>query len=186
MTDALRRALLGGGAVAAGLSLAGCAKLLGPRTIEITQEELLDKLSKEFPLRKQVLEVFDVTAAAPTLRMLPEADRVSTLIPFTARERLLGGEFEGSIGVSFGLRFEPRDLTLRLRDTTVDQVDIGALPKRVTTRLGVWLAEEKLKDFPIHRFKPEDLRTADRLGYRVDSIKVAEKALVVRLVPRES
>lgn len=179
-----RRKALGVLCAGASLSLAGCAKLLGPRTIEITQEELLQKLGKEFPLRKQVLEVFDVTAAAPTLRMLPDADRVSTVIPFTARERLLGGQFRGSIGVSFGLRFEPRDLTLRLRDTQVEQVDIGALPKAVTTRLGVWLAEEKLRDYPVHRFKPEDLRTADRLGYQVDSIKVAEKALVVRLVPR--
>lgn len=178
--DARRRGVL----VLTAASLTGCAKLLGPRTIEISQDELLQKLSKEFPLRKQVLSVFDVTADAPTLRMLPEADRVATLIPFTARERLLGGTFKGAIGISFGLRFESRDLTLRLRDTRVDQVDIGALPERVTTRLGAWLAEDKLKDFPIHRFKPEDLRTADRLGYRVDTIKVTADGLVVRLVPR--
>lgn len=188
MTVSRRRMLLvcGGGVFGWGAAsgLSGCARLFGPRTIEISQEELLQKLATQFPMRKQVLEVFELTASTPSLRMVPDDDRVATVIPFTARDRLVGSTFAGSVGLSFGLRFEPRDLTLRLRDAKVDSVDIGALPKGATTRLGVWLAEEKLRDFAIHRFKPEDLRTADRLGYQVDSIKVAKAGLVVRLVPR--
>ncbi len=185
----LRRAMLmmlgGSGALAAGAGLAGCARLLGPRTVEIGQDELQHKLAAAFPLRKPLLSVFDVTAEAPALRLLPEVDRVATMVPFTARDRWLGSTFKGRVGLSFGLRFEPSDLTLRLRDARVDEIDIGGLPTGATTRLGAWLAQDKLRDFAIHQFKPDDLRTADRLGYRVDTIKVIPSGLQVRLVPRE-
>lgn len=166
------------------LALTGCAKWLGPRTVEISEDDLLQKLAKAFPLRKTVLDVFEVTASAPALRMLPDVDRLAITVPYVARDRLLGSEFKGTLGLSFGLRFEPKDLSLRLVQARVDQFDVGGLPKHATARFGAWLVEDKLKDFPVHRLKPEDLRMADRLGYQVDSIKVVEHGLAVRLVPR--
>ena len=58
--------------------------------------------------------------------------------------------------------------------------------QRYLTRLGAWIAEDKLQDYPVHQFKPEDLRTADRLGYEVGDIKVTDKGLEVHLNPKKS
>ena len=58
--------------------------------------------------------------------------------------------------------------------------------QRYLTKLGAWIAEDRLQDFPVHQFKPEDLRTADRMGYEVGHIQVTDKGLEVRLNPKKS
>jgi hypothetical protein len=50
--------------------------------------------------------------------------------------------------------------------------------------LGKMLVEDQLEGYAVYRFKPEDLRSADRWGYTVSAINVAPKGLLVLLVPK--
>ena len=70
------------------LTVAGCASLLGPRTVEISQGELLEKLSGQFPLTQRVLHVLDVQALSPRLSLQPQANRVTATVPLVARDLL--------------------------------------------------------------------------------------------------
>lgn len=167
--------------------LAACATLLGPRTIEISRDELLTKLGKQFPTTKRVMKLLDVTASLPSLDLQEEKNRVTASVDLAARELLMGQEYKGKVALSFGLRFEPKDLTLRLTEPKVEQVAVEGLPaiyQRALTNLGAKLVEETLNDYPVHQLKPEDLRTADRLGYQVKDIAVTRTGLAVHLVPR--
>lgn len=179
-----RRALLAGALLAL---LSGCASVLGPRTVTFSREELMARLAKQFPLREQVLDVFEVTAAVPRLTMLPDANRVGAEFDLAAADKLFGRRYRGLIGLSFGLRFERSDLSIRLADVKVDRIQLADLPRPMDsylTRLGAWLAEDRLQNYPIHRFKPEDLRTADRMGYQVEDLRVTGEGLSVHLAPR--
>jgi len=173
-------------AAATGL-LAGCASLLGPRDVDISREELLSKLAKSFPVHQQMGGLFDVDARAPKLTMLPADNRVAASIDFTARDRVLGSTYQGTVDLSFGLRYEPSDLTIRLASPRIEQVRMPGLPSsanKALSRIGAWLTEDKMNDYPVHRFKPEDLRKADRMGYRVDNIRVVDTGLRIHLEPR--
>ena len=184
-----RRDALRWGGVALLSSLAGCAGILGPRTVVITKEELTTKISKPFPVSNRIMDLLDVKAQAPRLQFHPKDNRVGTEFDLSATDNLFKRTYQGTIGVSFGLRFEPKDLTLRLTAVKVDQIGLAGLPatlQRYLTRLGAWIAEDKLQDYPVHQFKPEDLRTADRLGYEVGDIKVTDKGLEVHLNPKKS
>ncbi|MBP7485317.1 MAG: hypothetical protein KA781_08440 [Aquabacterium sp.] len=184
-----RRDALRWGGVALLSSLAGCAGILGPRTVVITKEELTTKISKPFPVSNRIMDLLDVKAQAPRLQFHPKDNRVGTEFDLSATDNLFKKTYQGTIGVSFGLRFEPKDLTLRLTAVKVDQIGLAGLPatlQRYLTRLGAWIAEDKLQDYPVHQFKPEDLRTADRLGYEVGDIKVTDKGLEVHLNPKKS
>jgi hypothetical protein len=135
------------------------------------------------------MDLLDVKAQAPRLQFHPKDNRVGTEFDLSATDNLFKKTYQGTIGVSFGLRFEPKDLTLRLTAVKVDQIGLAGLPatlQRYLTRLGAWIAEDKLQDYPVHQFKPEDLRTADRLGYEVGDIKVTDKGLEVHLNPKKS
>ncbi|MBI5926751.1 MAG: DUF1439 domain-containing protein [Aquabacterium sp.] len=181
-----RRTMLLAPLAIAGL-LAACATLLGPRTIEISRDELLTKLGKQFPTTKRVMKLLDVTASLPSLDLQEEKNRVTASVDLAARELLMGQEYKGKVALSFGLRFEPKDLTLRLTEPKVEQVAVEGLPaiyQRALTNLGAKLVEETLNDYPVHQLKPEDLRTADRLGYQVKDIAVTRTGLAVHLVPR--
>lgn len=167
--------------------LAACASLLGPRTIEISRDELLTKLGKQFPTTKRVMKLLDVTASLPSLDLQEDKNRVSASVDLIAKELIMGQEYKGKVALSFGLRFEPKDLTLRLMDPKVEQVAVEGLPavyQRALTNLGAKLVEETLNDYTVHQLKPEDLRTADRLGYEVKDIAVTRTGLAVHLVPR--
>jgi hypothetical protein len=182
----LRRRALLAITVAAGLA-GGCASLLGPRTVEISREELTDKLGKQFPTTKRVMRLLDVTAALPRLDMIADSNRVGVTFDLTAQELLFNQEYKGTVGLSFGLRYEPSDLSIRLKDVKIEQVHVEGLPpayQRALTNLGGQVAEDQLQDFPVHHFKPEDLRSADRMGYQVGDISVTKTGLAVKLTPK--
>lgn len=184
-----RRDALRWGGLALVSSLSACAAVLGPRTVVITKEELTSKIAKPFPVSNRIMDLLDVKAQAPRLQLHPKDNRVGTEFDLSATDNLFKRTYQGTIGVSFGLRFEPKDLTLRLTAVKVDQIGLAGLPatlQRYLTRLGAWIAEDKLQDYPVHQFKPEDLRTADRLGYEVGDIKVTDKGLEVHLNPKKS
>lgn len=184
---ARRLAMASAGVAATGLLLAGCAGLLGPRTVEITREELLAKLGKQFPTTKRIMRLLDVTAALPTLEMQGDKNRVLASLDLTARELIMLQEYTGHVSLSFGLRFEPKDLSIRLTNPKIERVDIEGLPpvyQKALTNMGAQFAEDSLKDYPVHQFKPEDLRTANRMGYEVKDIVVTASGLAVHLSPR--
>lgn len=184
-----RRRLLAWSVAACGAAmlLSGCAGLLGPRTVEISREELLAKLGKQFPTTKRVMRLLDVTASLPTLEMQGEQNRVLAGVDLTARELIMLQEYKGHVALSFGLRFEPKDLTIRLTNPKIEKVDIEGLPpvyQRALSGMGAQFAEESLQDYPVHQFKPEDLRAADRMGYEVKDILVTATGIAVHLSPR--
>ncbi|HIV72121.1 MAG TPA: DUF1439 domain-containing protein [Candidatus Aquabacterium excrementipullorum] len=171
-------------------TLAACAGLnsmLAPSTVEISREELLKKLGQQFPMRNQIMDVFDVTANAPRLNMQPEANRVLADIDLSATDRWFKRQYQGSLWLSFGLRYEPRDQTIRLANVTIDKVSVQGLPEsyqRQMTKLGSWLTEDRLQDYVVHRFTPEELKRADEHGLTVADIKITQRGLAIKLAPK--
>lgn len=184
---ALRRRTLLMGMAVAGL-VAACASLLGPRTVEISREELQARLGKQFPTTRRVMKLLDVSAGLPRLELQGDKNRVALSVDLTAKELIMGGEHKGQVALSFGLRFEPKDLTIRLTQPKVEQVKVEGLPpvyQRALSTLGAQLVEDSLNDYPVHQFKPEDLRTADRMGYEIKDVQVTASGLAVHLAPRQ-
>jgi len=183
-----RRTLLAAtSAVALTTMMSGCAQLMGPRTVDISREELLAKLSKQFPLRKTLAEVFEIEARSPRLQLNPDANRVAAEFDLSATDRLFGRTYQGMVGVSFGMRYEAQDQTIRLNQVSIDKVAIEGLSEgtqQQLTKLGARLAQDKLQNYPIHQFKPDDLRSADRWGYQVEDMVVTATGLSVKLVPK--
>jgi Protein of unknown function (DUF1439) len=174
------------GMAVAGL-VAACASLLGPRTVEISRDELQAKLGKQFPTTKRVMKLLDVSTGLPRLDLQGDKNRVAMGFDLTAKELIMGGEHKGEVTLSFGLRFEPKDLTIRLTQPKIEQVMVEGLPpvyQRALSTMGAQLVEDSLNDYPVHQFKPEDLRTADRMGYEVKNIQITATGLAVHLVPR--
>ena len=175
------------GTAAALAACAGLNSMLAPSTVEISREELLKKLGQQFPMRNQIMDVFDVTANAPRLNMQPEANRVLADIDLSATDRWFKRQYQGSLWLSFGLRYEPRDQTIRLANVTIDKVSVQGLPEsyqRQMTKLGSWLTEDRLQDYVVHRFTPEELKRADEHGLTVADIKITQRGLAIKLAPK--
>ena len=180
----IRRSLLILGA--ASTLLGGCAAVLGPRNIEVSQQRLQELVARRFPVTRRYLELFDVTVAAPRLRLLPEANRIATQLDVNASDRLLRRPMNGTMELNYALRFEPSDNTIRLADVRVDSLMIGDAPgplQNQLNRIGRLLAEEMLDDQVVHTLRPEDVKNAQGRGYQPGELKVTPRGLMLTLNP---
>ena len=99
---------------------------------------------------------------------------------------LLADGFKGRLALSYGLRYEPADQTVRLADVRLDRFQLEGVPdalKTRTGRLGGLLAEELLSGFAVYRFKPEDLNIAQSLGYKPGGLYVTPRGVALTLEP---
>lgn len=173
------------------LALAGCSALpfnnpFVPRTIEVSQEQLLAQVSGQFPFNRRMLDFFDVTVSAPRLTMLPQENRIATELDVDTGRTLLTEGFKGRLALSYGLRYEPGDQSVRLADVRLDRFQMEGVPdalKTRTGRLGSVLAEELLNGFTVYRFKPEDLKIALGLGFTPGAIHVTARGVALTLEP---
>jgi hypothetical protein len=183
-----RRHLLAGSGVLAVLLLVGCAALApGPRTIEISEAKLGELINRQFPFNSRYLELFDVSLSAPQVRLMPAENRIGTTFSYSLGSLLLGARpFQGRLDLSYGLRFEPTDDTVRLTQVRVEGFEVPGVPPLYASRanrLGALLAESLLQNLVIHRLKPEDLQAVRGRGYQPGALTVLPGGLRLQLDP---
>ncbi|WP_119154791.1 DUF1439 domain-containing protein [Caldimonas tepidiphila] len=191
-TDQGRRAWMTRTALAlaggtAGALLGGCAGMIGPRTVSLSSEELARVIGSRFPYRNRYLQTIEVAVSAPRLRMLPQSNRIGTELQLTASELLLNRGWRGTFGLSHGLRFERSDASVRVTELRVDRLDVSGVPSAMESQLGriaVPLAEQLLHDFPVYRFRPEQLRGLQGLRFVPAGIAVTHSGVSITLEPQ--
>lgn len=185
---AQRRLWLAGSVSVLVLGLAGCAMLQpGPRTVGISEAKLAQAIAGQFPFNNRYMELFDVSLASPRVRLIPAENRIGTELGYSIGALLLGSrQMQGTLNLSYGLRFEPSDGTVRLADVRVEGFEVPGVPSAYASRanrLGGLLAENLLRDFVIHRVQPEDLRLAQGWGYQPGAVQVVPGGLQLQLDP---
>ena len=101
---------------------------------------------------------------------------------------LLAEGFKGRLALSYGLRYEPGDQSVRLADVRLERFQMDGVPdalKTRTGRLGSLLAEELLSGFTVYRFKAEDLNKALALGLKPGAIQVTGRGVALTLEPAD-
>jgi len=183
-----RRLWLAGSVSWLALALSGCALLQpGPRTVAISEARLAQAIAGQFPFNSRHLELLDVSLAAPRVRLIPGENRIGTELGYSIGALLPGSrQMQGTLNLSYGLRFEPSDGTVRLADVRVDGFDVpGVLQAYASraSRLGGLLAESLLQDFVVYRVKAEDLQLAQGWGYQPGPLQVVPGGLQLQLNP---
>lgn len=163
--------------------LAGCAGLGGPRSVTLTQEQLQTLVERQFPRQQRLLEVIEITVARPTLRLLPERNRLATDLDLSAIERLSGRAVRGSLALDYALRYEPSDASVRLAQVHVQdaKLELGSGPLSPSSaRVGALLAERLLDDFVIYRADAQKLKLLQQAGITAADIAVTSRGIELR------
>jgi hypothetical protein len=175
-------------ALAAPLALGACSSMGGgPRQVDVSERRLLSLISRQFPLKKRYLELFEFELSDPSLRLMPDENRIGTRLNFTASSLLNRSQpWTGQMALSYGLRYEASDQTVRLTAVKLDGIDMDGVPAALVKPLrgaGTHLAENLLQDLEVHRFKAEDLRSVEGLGYQPGVLTVVPGGLRLQLDP---
>ncbi|EHR71686.1 hypothetical protein BurJ1DRAFT_2864 [Burkholderiales bacterium JOSHI_001] len=184
-----RRLVLGLAATGAAalFALAGCANgLLAPKSVNLSERELLSLVDRAFPLDRKLLEVVDVHVDAPRLKLLPERNKLAVDLQLNAADRVFGRAFKGRLAFESGLRFEPSDQSLRLAQVQVNELSLdggtgGA--QALAQRLGAAIAEKVLEGFLLHRLSDERWAQLQKAGVQPGAVRVTGGGLEMALEP---
>jgi hypothetical protein len=171
------------------LVLTACSSMRpGPRQVDVSERRLLALVAKQFPVQRRYLELFEVTLSDPSLRLMPEVNRIGTRLNFAASTVLNRAQpWLGQLELSYGLRYQASDLTVRLDAVRLEGFQLAGVPSSYASALsgaGTQLAENLLQDLVVHRFKPEDLRRVDGMGYQPGTLTVVPGGLRLQLDPK--
>jgi hypothetical protein len=187
---AMRRfalAVSGGVVLAAFVStVAGCAAVFGPRTVDVSQAQLQQWVDRQFPLDSRLLELFDVKVEAPRISLRAEADRLATSVDVSISDRLLRRPHRGTLFLEHGVRFEPADNTVRLDRVRLERFELDGNPAAAPEpfdRLARQLAERVLNDRVLYTLRPKDVEAVEGRGYRPSAIRVTSSGLSITLLP---
>lgn len=165
--------------------LSACAT--GPGTVEISQQQLQAALERRFPYELRPAGLFIVKLGVPRLQLLPASNRLRLDLGLDALERITRKSGQGDLGLSFGLRYEPSDTTIRATNVRVEQLDLHGLPegwRNPVELAGALVVEQLLDDAVLHAFRPEELARAQ--GRRPGTIRVTPTGVSIELLPAGS
>ena len=190
----MRRIFLSITAALIATSLVGCAVLRPqPKTLNISQERLMQLIAGQFPFNSKMLEVLDVGVSSPQISFDAANNRINTSLALNVAGSGIAGlltqrEYKGGMDLSYGLRFEPSDNSVRMTDVKLNKLNVDGAPdlmQRPISRLGVALAQRLLSDLPLYKVSAQDLEAAKGWGYKPGAFKVGATGLAITLDPIE-
>jgi len=168
--------------------LSACAALFGPRTIEVSEAQLQQHIAARFPYDSRFLELLDMTVSTPRVTLLPDSNRIATELDVSVSDRFLRSALKGTLALNYGVRYEPRDHTVRLAHVRVEGFRIDGAPTVLQgqlNRIGALIAEQLLHDQVIHTLNADDMQALQGRGYRPGELKVNSRGIALTLVPAE-
>ncbi|MCG5262024.1 DUF1439 domain-containing protein [Cupriavidus gilardii] len=178
---ALGVALVGLGLLS-GAAIAGYNIWTGEYTF--TKQELQRAVESRFPATLRYAQVLDVRLTRPRLTLDAAGNRVTTQVDAQLTNSLLPAPpVNGTLALNSGLRYDPVKRAVLLDNPTVEQVQVEGVPGQYSAQLnavGNLVAQELLKDYPLHTFKPEELQVN---GKHVEpgAITVTEDGIAVKI-----
>jgi len=128
--------------------------------------------------------VFDVRVGVPSVRLLPDSNRLASELDIDVGDRVGGRNWRAHLALDYALRYDEADTAIHLSDVRVRQLQAAPdAPSRQSERIAALVAERRLERAALYRFKPQDLRTAQGLGVKPGAVTVTSRGVEVTLAP---
>ena len=148
-----------------------------------TRDELQAELARRFPITRRYGELFLVSLRDPQLGLDGSANRATLAARLMFSSPMLQpSSVGGQVAISSALRWDAEGLAVRLQDPRAEQLRIDGIignDAQNLQRIGAAVAQEALQGYPLHTFRPEELRFGLKT-YEVQSINIGDDAIKVR------
>lgn len=145
-----------------------------------TRDELQAELARRFPLTRRYGELASVSLHDPQLALDGSARRATLASRLVIVSPLLrASSVGGHAAVSSGLRWDAQGLAVRLQDPRAEQLRIDGVTGNDAAsleRISAAVVQEALQGYPLHTFRPEELR----FGVKVKGITIGTDVIKVQ------
>lgn len=151
----------------------------------ISAEQLQRAVAQRFPLRFPIPGVLNLDVQVPQLHLLPSENRVSAEMAVDAAGPALQRAHKGSFAVSFALRYEASDQSIRAHQLRFKRLQFPTLQPAVVEMLNTYgpaLAQQTLMEVVLYQLRPQDLALADVMGMQPGSVTVTDAGLEIGFV----
>lgn len=157
----------------------------GDRTVNVTGDQIAQKLNEKLALPISLLKVFDVNLSNSLVTFDKATGRMITTMDTTLSSQLLDKSLAGKLGISGKLRFDAATSTVVLDEPKIENINFdGANAKfnEVFNAMAKTVGDEMLNGLTLYTVKPEDLRF-DGTTYVPKDMVVTDNGLQLTLSP---
>ncbi|MGD9946454.1 MAG: hypothetical protein AB7S98_24830 [Burkholderiaceae bacterium] len=151
--------------------------------LQISREQLADRVAERFPLGIRLFGAFTLVASSPRLNLLPQNNRIGTEVDLRAGEGSPPGLPRGVLGVSYGLRYQADDASVRLTAVRAERIEVGpvSLLQQQAGPAAAAIVGEALTDLTVYTLSAAQRQLLHGLGMEPDSFTVTNEAVVIKL-----
>ena len=168
------------------LGLSGCATMMGDRTVNVTGDQIAQKLNEKLALPISLLKVFDVNLSNSLVTFDKTTGRMTTTMDTKLSSQLLDKSLDGKLGISGKLRFDAATSTVVLDEPNIENIHFdGADGKfnEVFNAMAKTVGSEMLNGLTLYTVKPEDLKFGGTT-YAPKDMLVTDSGLQLTLTPQ--
>ncbi len=168
------------------LILFGCATLRGDRTVNVTGEQIAQKLDEKFALPISLLSLFDVSLSNSLVTFDKSTGRMITTMDTKLTSQLLDKPLAGRLGVSGKLRFDAVTNTVVLDEPHIENIHFEGADSKFNQALNVMaktVGREMLNGLTLYKVKPEDLQFGGTT-YAPKEMLIIDNGLQLTLTPQ--
>jgi len=154
---------------------------------KVSAAVLQQGVAQRFPLRYPMPGLLNLDMQMPQLSLLPAQNRLGASIAIEAAGPALQGSHQGTLELTFALRYEASDLTIRAHQLRFKRLTMPSLQPSVMVLLNTYgpaLSERALLEVVVHRLQPSDLALPSSMGLQPGSITVTDAGLTIGFVPK--
>jgi len=167
-------------------ALAGCATLGGDRTVNVSGDQIAQKLNEKLALPISILKVFDVSLSNSVVTFDKTSGRMLTTMDAKLSSALFGESFAGKLGISGKLRFDAANSAVVLDEPKVENFNIAGAGSKYNDLLNATakaVGGEMLNGLTLYKVKPEDLKFGGT-SYSPKDMIVTDNGLQLTLTPQ--
>lgn len=154
---------------------------------KISANELRKSLMARFPVDLAVPGLFDVRLDARDLLLLPARQRLGATLVARLADLSARRVYPGELDLTFAVRYEGSDQTLRAHDLAVPALRSPDLPPQSARAWQALLdnvVRGNVDEVVLHRFTPGELQLSDLLGFQPQKITVEDDGVEIWFEPK--
>lgn len=168
-------------------TLTSCATMMGDRTVNVTGDQIAQKLNEKLALPISLLKVFDVNLSNSVVTFDKTTGRMMTTMDSKLSSQMLDKSLAGKLGISGKLRFDAATSAVVLDEPKIESVSFdGANGKfnELFNALAKTVGGEMLTGLTLYTVKPEDLKFGGT-SYSPKDMVVTDNGLQLTLTPQK-
>lgn len=167
------------------IGLSGCATMLGDRTVNVTGDQIAQKLNEKLALPIQLMKIFNINLSNSVVNFDKTTGRMTTTMDTKLSSELFEKTLNGKLGISGKLRFDAATQSVVLDEPQVENLDLdgaGGNFSKIFNSLAKTVGGEALVGLTLYKVKPEDLKFGGNT-YSPKDMVVTDNGLKLTLTP---